>query len=69
MFVTVVIGIMMPRIGRNALFIADLVEQLAAIVDGIMSVISMLFPLFVFGSLFMIVASSDLSSPAAGGKY
>lgn len=69
MFIAIVIGIMMLQIGRDTQVVADLVEQLASIVDGIMGVISKLVPLFVFGSLFMIVASSNLSSLAAGGKF
>ena len=69
MFVAIVVGLMMLRIGRDTQVVADLVQQLGSIVDGIMGVISKLVPVFVFGSLFMIVASSDLGSLAAGGKY
>lgn len=69
MFVAIVVGITMLRIGRDTQVVADLVEQLGSIVDGIMGVISKLVPFFVFGSLFIIIASSESGSLAAGGKF
>lgn len=69
MFVGIVVGVMMLTISKNLQAVADLAEQLGFIVDGIMGVISKLVPIFVFGSLFNIIVSSDLNSLAAGGKY
>ncbi len=69
MFVGIIVGITMLLIGKNTQVIADLSEQLGFVVDGIMGFISKLVPVFVFGSLFNIIASSDLSSLAAGGKF
>ena len=69
MFVGIIVGVMMLTIGKNTQTVADLSEQLGYIVDGIMSVISRLVPVFVFGSLFNIIASSNLTSFAAGGKF
>lgn len=69
MFVGIVVGVMMLTIGKNTQTVADLSEQLGYIVDGIMGVISRLVPVFVFGSLFNIIASSNLTSFAAGGKF
>ena len=69
MFVGIVVGVMMLTIGKNTQTVADLAEQLGYIVDGIMGVISRLVPVFVFGSLFNIIASSNLTSFAAGGKF
>jgi len=69
MFVAIVVSITMLRIDRNTQVVADLAEQLGSIVDGIMGVISKLVPFFVFGSLFIIIASSDIGSLAAGGKF
>ena len=69
MFVGVVVGITMLRISKDTQVVADLADQLGSIVDGIMGVITKLVPVFVFGSLFNIIASSDLSSLAAGGKF
>lgn len=69
MFVAVIVGVMMLTIGKNMQVVADLAEQLGFIVDGIMGVISRLVPAFVFGSLFNIIADSDLESLAAGGKF
>ena len=69
MFVGIVVGVMMLTISKNLQVVADLAEQLGFIVDGIMGVISGLVPVFVFGSLFNIIASSDLTSLAAGGKF
>lgn len=64
-----IIGLTMLVISKNTQVVAELSEQLGFIVDGIMSFISKLVPVFVFGSLFNIIASSDLSSLAAGGKF
>lgn len=69
MFVGIVVGIMMLTIGKNTQVVADLAEQLGFIIDGIMGVVSRFIPVFVFGSLFNIIAASDLSSFAAGGKF
>ena len=69
MFVGIIIGLTMLVISKNTQVVAELSEQLGFIVDGIMSFISKLVPVFVFGSLFNIIASSDLSSLAAGGKF
>ena len=69
MFIGVVVGIIMLTIGKNTQAVADLAEQLGFIVDGIMGIISKIVPVFVFGSLFNIISSSDLGSLAAGGRF
>ncbi len=69
MFIGVIVGLMMLMIGKDMQVVADLVEQFGYIVDGIMGFISRLIPLFVFGSLFSIMASSELGVLAAGGKF
>ena len=69
MFIGVIVGLMMLMIGKDMQVVADLVEQFGYIVDGIMGFISRLIPLFVFGSLFSILASSELGVLAAGGKF
>ena len=69
LFIAVIIGITMLVIGKNSQAIADLTEQLGFIVNGIMSVVSSLVPLFVFGSLFIIVVSSDFDKLATGAKF
>ena len=69
LFVAVVVGVTMLLVGKNTQAVADLSEQLGFIVNGIMSVISTLVPAFVFGSIFTIVASSEFSKLATGGKY
>jgi len=69
LFVAIVIGIAMLRVGKDTQSVADLSEQLGYIVNGIMSVISRLVPAFVFGSTLSIVASSELDAMAAGGKF
>ena len=69
MFVGIIIGVTMLIIGKDTQVVADLAEQLGFVVDGIMGFIGKLVPAFVFGSLFSIIAASDLGSLAAGGKY
>lgn len=69
LFVGIIVGITMLVTGKDMQSVADLSEQLGYIVNGIMSFISGLVPFFVFGSLFNIVASSEVSSLAAGGKF
>jgi Na+/H+-dicarboxylate symporter len=69
LFVAVVVGVAMLLIGKNTQAVADLSEQLGFIVNGIMNVISSLVPAFVFGSFFTILASSDFSQLASGGKF
>lgn len=69
MFIAIIVGITMLLIGKNMQVIADLSEQLGFVVDGIMEFIGRLVPIFVFGSLFSIIASSELESLAAGGKF
>ena len=69
LFVAVIIGITMLLISKNTQTIADLTEQLGFIVNSIMNVVSSLVPLFVFGSLFVIVVSSDFGKLAAGAKF
>lgn len=69
LFVAIVIGIAMLRIGKDTQSVAELSEQLGFIVNGIMGVISRLVPAFVFGSFFNIVASSEFDAMAAGGKF
>ncbi len=69
LFVAVIIGVAMLLIAKNTQTVADLAEELGYIVNGIMNVVSMMVPSFVFGSLFVIVASSDFGSLKAGGKF
>lgn len=69
LFVGIIVGITMLTIGKDTQSVAVLTEQLGYVVDGIMSFISKLVPLFVFGSLFSIIAASDFSSLSAGGKF
>lgn len=69
LFVAVIMGITMLLVGKNTQTIADLTEQLGFIVNSIMNVVSSLVPLFVFGSLFVIVVSSDFDKLAAGAKF
>ena len=69
LFVGIIVGITMLLIGRDIQVVADLSEQLGYIVEGIMGFITRLIPGFVFGSLLIIIASSDLGTLAAGGKY
>jgi Na+/H+-dicarboxylate symporter len=69
LFVGIIVGVTMLMIGKDTHSVAEMTEQLGFIVDGIMGFISKLVPLFVFGSVFNIIASSDLGSLAAGGKF
>ena len=69
LFIADIVGIAMLLIGKNTQTVANLVEQLGYVVDGIMRFISRIVPVFVFGSIFSITVSSDLSSLAAGGKF
>lgn len=69
LFVGIIVGITMLTIGKDTQSIIELTEQLGYVVDGIMGFISKLVPIFVFGSLFSIIVSSDFSSLAAGGKF
>ena len=69
LFVGTMIGITMLVIGRDTQTVADLTEQLGFIIEGMMGFITRLIPVFVFGSLLIIIASSDLGSLAAGGKF
>ena len=69
LFVAIIIGVAMLLVNKETNSVASLSEQLGFIVNGIMSAISRLIPAFVFGSLFCIVASSDISVIAAGGKF
>ena len=69
LFVGIIVGITMLLIGRDIQVVADLSEQLGYIVEGIMGFITRLIPGFVFGSLLIIIASSDLGTLVAGGKY
>ena len=69
LFVAVIVGISMLLIGKDTHRVADLTEQLGFIVNSIMAVVSGLVPVFVFGSLFNIVAASDFGQLLAGGKF
>ena len=69
LFVGTMVGITMLVIGRDTQTVADLTEQLGFIIEGMMGFITRLIPAFVFGSLLIIIASSDLGSLAAGGKF
>jgi Na+/H+-dicarboxylate symporters len=69
LFIAIIVGITMLQIGKDTQVVADLVEQLGFVVDGIMGFISRIIPVFVFGSIFNIIVSSDLGAFAAGGKY
>jgi Na+/H+-dicarboxylate symporter len=69
LFVGIIVGITMLIVGKDTQSVAELAEQLGFIVDGIMGFISKLVPMFVFGSLFNIIASSEIGSLAAGGKF
>jgi Na+/H+-dicarboxylate symporter len=69
LFVAVVVGVTMLLLGKDTQSVADLSEQLGFIVNGIMSGISMMVPIFVFGSLLNIIASSDIGTLASGGKF
>ena len=69
LFVAVIIGIAMLRVGKDTQSVAELSEQLGYIVNGIMGVISRLVPAFVFGSTLNIVASSEIDAMEAGGKF
>ena len=69
LFEAIIIGIAMLIIGKATETVADISEQLGIIVNGIMGVISKLVPAFVFGSLFSIVASSDVDSLVGGGLF
>ena len=65
LFVGTMVGITMLVIGRDTQTVADLTEQLGFIIEGMMGFITRLIPVFVFGSLLIIIASSDLASLAA----
>ena len=69
LFVGIMAGVTMLVTGRDTQVVADLTEQLGFIIEGMMGFICKLIPVFVFGSLFIIVASSDLASLDAGGKF
>ena len=69
LFVAIIAGIAMLLIGKDTQSVADLSEQLGFIVNGIMNVVSKLIPAFVFGSLFSILATSDLEILATGSKF
>ena len=69
LFVAIIIGIAMLLIGKDTQFAAELSEQLGYIVNGIMSFVSKLVPFFVFGSLFIIIVSSEFDTLAVGGKF
>ena len=69
LFEAIVIGISMLVIAKETRVVADVSEQLGAIVNLIMGVISKLVPFFVFGSLFRIIAASDFESLVGGGVF
>ena len=69
LFVAIVVGVTMLLLGKDTQSVADLSEQLGFIVNGIMSGISMMVPVFVFGSLLNIISSSNMNTLASGGKF
>ncbi len=66
LFEAIIIGIAMLLVGKETRAVADLSEQLGNIVNGIMGVISMMVPFFVFGSLFTLTAQSNLAALMEG---
>ncbi len=69
MFIGIVAGVMMLTISKDTQVVAKLTQQLGYIIDGMMGAISKLIPFFVFGNLFVIIASSEAGFLAAGGKF
>ena len=69
LFIAVVVGITMILLGEKSELIASLAQQLSFIVNSIMGFVGKLVPFFVFGSLFNIIAGSDLSVLAGSGKF
>lgn len=69
LFIASITGIVMLIHGKNTQNVADLSEQLGLIVNFIMMLVSQLVPVFVFGSLFNIIVSSEVSSIIIGGKF
>ncbi len=69
LFEGIVVGIAMLLIRQETRVVADLAEQMSYIINGIMGVISSLVPEFVFGSLFMIIATSENDALAVGGIF
>ncbi|MCR4589304.1 MAG: dicarboxylate/amino acid:cation symporter [Lachnospiraceae bacterium] len=69
LFIACISGIAMLVHGKNTQSVADLSEQLGLIVNFIMMLVSKLVPVFVFGSLFNIIVSSELSPILIGGKF
>lgn len=59
LFIATVVGISMINISEKVTYVAALAEQLGNIVNNIMGFIGNLVPLFIFGSLFNIVASGE----------
>ena len=69
LFVAIVVGLTMIVIGEETQQVAVFAEQRSHIVNSIMGVIGKLVPLFVFGSLFNIIAGSDVSLLLDAGKF
>ncbi len=69
LFVGIIVGIAMLLIRQETSMVADMSEQLGYIINGIMGVIGKLVPEFVFGSLMMIVATSEFEALKVGGIF
>ena len=69
LFIAIILGVAMLLISKNTTSVAELSEQFGFIVDGIMGFVSKLVPVFVFGSLFNIIVSSEFSLLTVGGKF
>ena len=69
LFWAIIVGMTMLMISKNMQSVAELTEQLSFIVEYIMGAICKLIPCFVFGSVFNLVVSSELSTLAAGGRF
>ena len=68
LFIAIAVGVTMIVIGEKTQYIAALAEQMGYVVNGFMDVVNRLIPLFVFGSLFNIIAGNDLSVLRDSGK-
>jgi len=69
LFVAVMIGITMIVISDKTQGVALISEQLNCIVQSIMSFVGRLVPFFIFGSLFNIICSSDLTPLAECSSF
>jgi len=69
LFLAVIIGITTVIVGDKAQGLTSILEQLNTVVQAIMGSTGRLVPFFIFGSLFNIVSTSDLSALGVCGRF